>query len=270
MVKQRSRIGSRKIAPKREVLGQEERHRAQSGRAALSSATKVLRRGHPSRLPAGSPGSALTGPGRVTRAESITRKGQAAGGSRVAPAHTADMDRSARNQYLRDLREEYSLASKTDKTRLLDEAMRRTSLTRKVLIRKLRQPAQLAPPGPQSPRRRRTPAPPRRQPVLGLDAVAQLLSTHHAPPGENPRRRQTPPPLRPDGNALPSAAGFPSNQRPGPPSAPTPIRSAQPAQAHAGHPTKTEPTVSLAAPTRLRRPPQNQTASGAFVPDPTT
>ena len=67
------------------------------------------------------------------------RKGQAPG----VGGHTADMDQNARNQYLRDLREEYALAPKRVKTRLLDEARKRTRLARKVILRKLSQPAQL-------------------------------------------------------------------------------------------------------------------------------
>ena len=59
--------------------------------------------------------------------------------------HRADMDQEARNQYLRDLREEYAMASKTSKTRLLDEAVKRTRLARKVIIRKLSHPQTLAP-----------------------------------------------------------------------------------------------------------------------------
>lgn len=53
------------------------------------------------------------------------------------------MDRNARNQYLRDLREEYGLAAKRSKGYLLDEAEKRTGLVRKVLIRKLAHPARL-------------------------------------------------------------------------------------------------------------------------------
>lgn len=63
------------------------------------------------------------------------------------------MDRQACNQYLRDLREEYVLAPKAAKTRLLDEAVKRTGLARKVVIRKLAQPAGLV----SRPRRKRTP-----------------------------------------------------------------------------------------------------------------
>jgi hypothetical protein len=63
------------------------------------------------------------------------------------------MDRQACNQYLCDLREEYVLAPKAAKTRLLDEAVKRTGLVRKVVIRKLAQPAGLV----SRPRRRRKP-----------------------------------------------------------------------------------------------------------------
>jgi hypothetical protein len=50
------------------------------------------------------------------------------------------MDQNARNQYLRDLREEYSLAAKKVKTGLLNEAVTRTGWHRKVIIRKLSHP----------------------------------------------------------------------------------------------------------------------------------
>jgi len=43
----------------------------------------------------------------------------------------------SREQYLDTLREEYRRANKKQKTRLLNEARRRTRLNRKVLIRKL-------------------------------------------------------------------------------------------------------------------------------------
>jgi hypothetical protein len=48
----------------------------------------------------------------------------------------------AREQYLEQVREEYRKASKRDKTRLLNEARKRTRLARKVLIRKLAHPPQ--------------------------------------------------------------------------------------------------------------------------------
>lgn len=50
------------------------------------------------------------------------------------------MDMHSREQYLETLREEYRRASKKQKTRLLNEARRRTRLNRKVLIRKLAHP----------------------------------------------------------------------------------------------------------------------------------
>ena len=51
------------------------------------------------------------------------------------------MDMSAREQYLETIRGEYQRASKKHKTRLLNEARKRTRLNRKVLIRKLAHPA---------------------------------------------------------------------------------------------------------------------------------
>jgi hypothetical protein len=63
------------------------------------------------------------------------------------------MDTDARNQYLRDLREEYVLAPKHVKSRLLEEARKRTALARKVIIRKLSKPAPLG----ARPRARRKP-----------------------------------------------------------------------------------------------------------------
>jgi len=47
------------------------------------------------------------------------------------------MDMHSREQYLARVREEYRKGSKREKTRLLDEARKRTRLNRKVLIRKL-------------------------------------------------------------------------------------------------------------------------------------
>ncbi|PZP56964.1 MAG: hypothetical protein DI604_35145 [Delftia acidovorans] len=100
----------------------------------------MRRRGHPSRVPFGSLGSPLTGPGAAAgQQQADRRKGQAlargGGGS-----DTAGMDREARDQYLRDLREEYRLAGKKAKGRLLDEAEKRTGLARKVVVRKLNHP----------------------------------------------------------------------------------------------------------------------------------
>ena len=64
------------------------------------------------------------------------------------------MDVEARNQYLRELREGYSLARKAAKSRLLDEAVQRTGLPHKVMLRKLGHPVTLVR-GPRA-RRRRT------------------------------------------------------------------------------------------------------------------
>ena len=76
--------------------------------------------------------------------------------SGIAPSgHIPAMDRHARNEYLRDLREEYTGAGKKQKTLLLEEAMKRTGLVRKVLVRKLNHPEKLAPPVGSQARRRR-------------------------------------------------------------------------------------------------------------------
>lgn len=56
------------------------------------------------------------------------------------------MDMHAREQYLDSVRQEYRQANRKQKTRLLNEARRRTRLNRKVLIRKLAHPPK--PPGP--------------------------------------------------------------------------------------------------------------------------
>jgi hypothetical protein len=64
------------------------------------------------------------------------------------------MDMHSREQYLASLREEYRRATRKQKTRLLNEARRRTRLNRKVLIRKLAHPA--VPPGARSRRRGKT------------------------------------------------------------------------------------------------------------------
>src|SRR4051795_12345429 len=53
------------------------------------------------------------------------------------------MDMHSREQYLEQVRKEYRRASKKEKTRLLNEARKRTRLARKVLIRKLAHPAKL-------------------------------------------------------------------------------------------------------------------------------
>src|SRR5258708_10853902 len=51
------------------------------------------------------------------------------------------MDMHSREQYLERVREEYRKADKKSKTRLLNEARKRTRLNRKVLIGKLAHPA---------------------------------------------------------------------------------------------------------------------------------
>src|SRR3954469_17557516 len=51
------------------------------------------------------------------------------------------MDMHSREQYLKQLREEYRRANKKEKTHLLNEARKRTRRARKVLIRKLAHPA---------------------------------------------------------------------------------------------------------------------------------
>jgi hypothetical protein len=51
------------------------------------------------------------------------------------------MDMHSREQYLERVREEYRNAHKKNKTRLLNEARKRTRLNRKVLIGKLAHPA---------------------------------------------------------------------------------------------------------------------------------
>jgi hypothetical protein len=53
------------------------------------------------------------------------------------------MDMNAREQYLETLRPEYRRGTRKQKTRLLNEARKRTRLNRKVLIRKLAHPAPL-------------------------------------------------------------------------------------------------------------------------------
>jgi hypothetical protein len=60
------------------------------------------------------------------------------------------MDMRSREQYLESVRQEYRQASRKQKTKLLNEARKRTRLNRKVLIRKLAHPAP-----PASPVRRR-------------------------------------------------------------------------------------------------------------------
>lgn len=75
------------------------------------------------------------------------------------------MDMHSREQYLAALREEYRRAGKKGKTRLLNEARRRTRLSRKVLIRKLAHP-----PAPPVPRKRR-----RRAAQYGVEVLAPLV-----------------------------------------------------------------------------------------------
>lgn len=61
------------------------------------------------------------------------------------------MDMHSREQYLAAIREEYLRGNKKQKSRLLNEARKRTKLNRKVLIRKLRR----VPPAPADKPRRR-------------------------------------------------------------------------------------------------------------------
>jgi hypothetical protein len=62
------------------------------------------------------------------------------------------MDMRSREQYLESVRQEYRQASRAQKTKLLNEARKRTRLNRKVLIRKLAHPAQAKPEGRRRPR----------------------------------------------------------------------------------------------------------------------
>jgi hypothetical protein len=66
------------------------------------------------------------------------------------------MDMHAREQYLESVRQEYRKANRKQKTRLLNEARRRTRLSRKVLIRKLAHPVK--PPGQRRVARRGAPS----------------------------------------------------------------------------------------------------------------
>jgi hypothetical protein len=75
------------------------------------------------------------------------------------------MDMNAREQYLKTLREEYRRASKKEKTRLLNEARKRTRLNRKVLSRKLAHPAAV-------PGERKRPV---RKAIYGADVVGVLV-----------------------------------------------------------------------------------------------
>ncbi len=70
----------------------------------------------------------------------------------------------SREQYLERVREEYGKASRQEKTRLLDEARKRTRLNRKVLIRKLAHP-----PKPNSGQRSR------RKATYGAEVVTALV-----------------------------------------------------------------------------------------------
>jgi len=53
------------------------------------------------------------------------------------------MDIRSREQYLESVRQEYGQADRQQKTKLLNEARRRTRLNRKVLVRKLTHPAKV-------------------------------------------------------------------------------------------------------------------------------
>jgi hypothetical protein len=64
------------------------------------------------------------------------------------------MDMHSREQYLERVREEYRNADKKSKTRLLNEARKRTRLNRKVLIGKLGHPAAIRQKKKRGPRRR--------------------------------------------------------------------------------------------------------------------
>jgi hypothetical protein len=57
------------------------------------------------------------------------------------------MDMRSREQYLESVRQEYRQSSRKQKTKLLNEARKRTRLNRKVLIRKLAHPAKAKPEG---------------------------------------------------------------------------------------------------------------------------
>lgn len=90
--------------------------------------------------------------------------------------HNARMDRHACQQYLRDLCPEYLVAARREKSRLLDEAERRTGWNRKVLIRKLCPPARLA----DRPRRQR----PVRYDLAVKTALAELWAAFDFPCGQ--------------------------------------------------------------------------------------
>ena len=63
------------------------------------------------------------------------------------------MDMRSREQYLESVRQEYRQADRRQKSKLLNEARKRTRLNRKVLIRKLAHPAKARVEGQRSPRR---------------------------------------------------------------------------------------------------------------------
>jgi hypothetical protein len=62
----------------------------------------------------------------------------------------------SRNQYLKSLKEEYLRSTKSQKNKLLDEAVKRTGLCRKYLIRKLSPLSDLGPKEPYDRRKRET------------------------------------------------------------------------------------------------------------------
>jgi hypothetical protein len=64
-------------------------------------------------------------------------------GRRQEAERSGKMDMHSREQYLESLQEEYRGGNKKQKTRLLNEARKRTHLNRKVLIRKLAHPAKV-------------------------------------------------------------------------------------------------------------------------------
>jgi len=105
-------------------------------------------------------------------------------------AHPAPMDQDARNQYLRELREEYALASKRVKTKLLEEAIKRSGLHRKVIIRKLAHPQTLV----SKPRAKRRP----RYDAAVQSALAELWKLFDYPCGQRlaPLLREQVPRLR--------------------------------------------------------------------------
>jgi hypothetical protein len=100
------------------------------------------------------------------------------------------MDQDVRDQYLRDLREEYVLACKKVKTKLLDEAVKRCGLHRKVIIRKLSHPQTLV----SRPRQKRRP----RYRSAVHSAMAELWKMFDYPCGQRlvPLLREQVPRLR--------------------------------------------------------------------------